>query len=188
MRGDARADSSLLCSFTLKKFLFAVALFNCSRPRLARHTRVRARRELPPAAPERRDGRSTKPWAGAICRRRDSRRTSSPGNNPRADAHGGRPPLALGDDGWTPHTAAAGLGGRRRVPRPARRRPTPDRSFRSTTRSRERERLAASVRSAPRRRATSPGSRRFMCGNQPVVREVEYARIEVGLNIRRWRP
>ena len=48
MRGDARADSSLLCSFTLKKkkkFLFAVVLFNSSRPRLARHTRVRARRE-----------------------------------------------------------------------------------------------------------------------------------------------
>ena len=74
MRGDARADSSLLCSFTLKKFLFAVALFNCSRPRLARHTRVRARRELPPAAPERRDGRSTKPWAGAIIREERLRR------------------------------------------------------------------------------------------------------------------
>ena len=30
--------------------------------------------------------------------------------------------------------------------------------------------------------------RKGLCGNQPVVREVEYARIEVGLNIRRWRP
>ena len=182
MRGDARADSSLLCSFTLKKkkkFLFAVVLFNSSRPRLARHTRVRARRERDETVDRRNRGPGRSFAKNVFAGEQPARRC----------ARGSPPPRTTSGGRWMDPAY-----GRRRPGRPAARPavgptpPTPDRCFRSTTRSRERERLAASVRSAPRRRATSPGSRRFMCGNQPVVREVEYARIEVGLNIRRWRP